>query len=86
MKPVDDETDDRLTIRPDRSRGRKGSAAWARLRLRLLESGLTEDDLARVVTPIGLFGLPGKDPATIAVSVAADLLLRMSAADRADAL
>jgi xanthine dehydrogenase accessory factor len=55
------------------------SAKWARLRRRLLDGGLGEDDLDRVVTPIGLPGLPGKDPATIAVSVAADLLLRMAA-------
>ncbi|GAA5160192.1 xanthine dehydrogenase accessory protein XdhC [Ornithinimicrobium tianjinense] len=58
------------------------SAKWARLRRRLLAAGLAEDDLARVVTPIGLPGLTGegtKDPATIAVSVAADLLLRFAA-------
>ena len=58
------------------------SAKWARLRRRLLDAGLGEDDLARVVTPIGLPGLPGKDPATIAVSVAADLLVRFGAHDR----
>lgn len=54
------------------------TAKWARLRGRLLEAGLTERDLARVVTPVGLPGLPGKDPATIAVSVAADLLMRFA--------
>ncbi len=52
---------------------------WARLRKRLLEGGLGEDDVARVITPIGLPGLPGKDPATLAVSVAADLLVRFAA-------
>lgn len=57
------------------------SAKWARLRRRLLDGGHSEDDLARVVTPIGLPGLPGKDPATIAVSVAADLLVRLAAKD-----
>lgn len=56
-----------------------GSATkWARLRRRLLDNGLTEEDVGRVVTPIGLAGLPGKDPASIAVSVAADLLVRFS--------
>ena len=58
------------------------SAKWARLRRRLLDAGLTEEDLARVVTPIGLPGLAvggaAKDPAAIAVSVAADLLLRFT--------
>lgn len=54
-------------------------AKWARLRHRLeSEGGFGEDDLARVTTPIGLPGLVGKEPATIAVGVAADLLLRWS--------
>ena len=56
------------------------NAKWARMRRRLLEDGVAEDDVDRVVTPIGLPGLGGKDPAVIAVSVAADLLVRMSAA------
>ena len=52
------------------------SAKWARLRHRLMtEGGHTEEDLARVTTPIGLPQLVGKDPATIAVGVAADLLI-----------
>lgn len=59
------------------------SAKWTRLSRRLLEGGLTEADLARVVTPIGLPHLPGKDPATIAVSVAADLLVRFSTGSNA---
>ncbi|WP_122261783.1 xanthine dehydrogenase accessory protein XdhC [Ornithinimicrobium cerasi] len=58
------------------------SAKWARLRGRLLEAGQSEEDLARVVTPVGLPGLPGKDPAAIAVSVAADLLVRFAAQER----
>jgi xanthine dehydrogenase accessory factor len=60
------------------------SAKWARLRRRLLEDGLSEADVARVVTPIGLPGLAGKDPAVIAVSVAADLLMLMRAEVRAE--
>lgn len=60
-------------------------AKWTRLRHRLAtEGGFGDDDLARVTTPIGLPGLVGKEPATIAVGVAADLLLRWSR-DRAPA-
>lgn len=56
------------------------SAKWARLRHRLLsEGGLPADVVDRVTTPIGLPQLDGKDPATIAVSVAAELLLRFAA-------
>ena len=33
--------------------------------------------LARITTPIGLPEITGKDPATIAVGVAADLLMRV---------
>lgn len=64
-----------------RSIGLIGSSAkWARLRQRLLtEGGFAEGDLARVITPIGLPLLAGKDPATIAVGVAADLLTRFAA-------
>ncbi|MBD3942950.1 xanthine dehydrogenase accessory protein XdhC [Microbacterium sp. NEAU-LLC] len=47
---------------------------WARFRVRLLDAGHQEDALARVTTPIGLPGLAGKQPATIAVSVAASIL------------
>ena len=53
-----------------------GSAAkWARFRRRLAEEG-GHDAAAidRITTPIGLPELAGKEPATIAVSVAADLL------------
>jgi len=56
------------------------SAKWARLRRRLLtEGGLAESDVGRVTTPIGIPELSGKDPATIAVGVAADLLIRFAA-------
>ncbi|MFF8468025.1 xanthine dehydrogenase accessory protein XdhC [Streptomyces griseus] len=53
-----------------------GSAAkWVRFRKRLLtEGGHDEAAIDRIKTPIGLSGIGGKDPATIAVSVAADLL------------
>lgn len=52
-----------------------GSASkWSRFRKRLTELGQTESDLARVVTPIGIPEVAGKQPAVIAVSVAARLL------------
>jgi xanthine dehydrogenase accessory factor len=53
---------------------------WAHFRRELLQQGLTETDLARVVTPIGLPGVPGKSPQAVAIAVAAQLLgvLRLS--------
>lgn len=53
-----------------------GSAGkWARFQKRLAEEGGHDPaTIARIKTPIGLPDLTGKDPATIAVSVAADLL------------
>jgi xanthine dehydrogenase accessory factor len=52
-----------------------GSAAkWSRFRRMLREAGHGEGEIARITSPIGLDGLAGKDPATIAVSVAAALL------------
>ncbi|MFI8825075.1 xanthine dehydrogenase accessory protein XdhC [Streptomyces sp. NPDC053431] len=54
-----------------------GSAAkWARFRKRLAdEGGHDAAAIDRIKTPIGLPDITGKEPATIAVSVAADLLL-----------
>jgi xanthine dehydrogenase accessory factor len=46
----------------------------ARFRSRLLKDGLDEAQLARIVCPIGLPGIAGKEPAVIAASVAAQLL------------
>jgi xanthine dehydrogenase accessory factor len=53
-----------------------GSAAkWSRFRQRLTEEGgHSPDVIARIKTPLGLADIAGKDPATIAVSVAAELL------------
>ncbi|MGW7568085.1 xanthine dehydrogenase accessory protein XdhC [Streptomyces tendae] len=53
-----------------------GSAAkWARFRKRLADEGGHDDAVIdRIKTPIGLADITGKEPATIAVSVAADLL------------
>ncbi|HKC27472.1 MAG TPA: XdhC family protein, partial [Jatrophihabitans sp.] len=51
------------------------STKWSRFRRRLSdEGGHDEQTLNRIKTPIGLADISGKDPATIAVSVAADLL------------
>ncbi len=55
------------------------SAKWVRLRRRLLDAGLAEEDVERVTTPVGIPQLRGKDPATIAVGVATDLLVRIEA-------
>jgi xanthine dehydrogenase accessory factor len=65
-----------------------GSAAkWSRFRQRLAdEGGHPAEVIDRITTPIGLPDIRGKDPATIAVSVAADLLRsfeRETAADPA---
>jgi xanthine dehydrogenase accessory factor len=50
------------------------SAKWARFRKALLGDGHDPEAVDRIVTPIGLPALTGKDPAVIAVSVAAALL------------
>lgn len=47
---------------------------WARFRQQLREAGHDEATLARVTTPIGIAGIRSKDPAAIAVSVAARVL------------
>jgi xanthine dehydrogenase accessory factor len=53
-----------------------GSAGkWARFQRMLAEGGHDRSTIARIRTPIGLAELTGKEPATIAVGVAADLLL-----------
>lgn len=50
------------------------TSKWSRFRTKLTELGHTEADLARVATPIGIPGIGGKAPASIAVSVAARTL------------
>ncbi len=64
------------------------SAKWTRFRTGLTVEGHDEATIARIRCPIGLPGLGsggGKEPATIAVSVAAELL-GLFAADRARAV
>lgn len=52
-----------------------GSAAkWARFERKLRDEGHSPDDIARITTPIGIDGIDGKEPAVIAVSVAAAML------------
>jgi xanthine dehydrogenase accessory factor len=50
------------------------SAKWQRFRKGLLVEGHAPAEIDRITSPIGLPGVAGKDPATIAVAVAADLL------------
>ena len=50
------------------------SAKWARFRTTLRDSGHPDEIIARIHTPIGLSALTAKEPAAIAVSVAAALL------------
>jgi xanthine dehydrogenase accessory factor len=52
-----------------------GSAAkWSRFRRKLADEGHPDEAIDRITTPIGLPGLTGKDPSTIAISVAAALV------------
>ncbi len=57
----------------------------ARFLRRLRDGGLPEAAIARLHAPIGLPGLAGKEPSVIAVSLAADLLLRLQAGESAAA-
>lgn len=53
------------------------NAKWQRFRKNLIAEGHTPETVDTIDCPIGLPDLPGKQPATIALSVAADLLRRM---------
>jgi xanthine dehydrogenase accessory factor len=46
----------------------------ARFRKRLLEQGLSAEQVAKLVCPIGISGIQSKQPTAIAISVAAQLL------------
>ncbi len=62
------------------------TAKWARFRSKLRAEGHSPDALEGITTPIGLPELSGKDPATIAVGVAAALLRSFApASDRSPA-
>ena len=57
------------------------SAKWSRFQRSLAADGHPADVVARIQSPIGVPDLGGKEPATIAVAVAADLL-RVISRDR----
>jgi xanthine dehydrogenase accessory factor len=78
----------RLHTKRWRSIGLIGSAAkWTRFRSQLLAAGHDEAAVDCISCPIGSVQLPGKEPAVIAVSVAAELipLLQRDGADRVGA-
>jgi xanthine dehydrogenase accessory factor len=50
------------------------SAKWSRFRANLADNGHRPEQIARIQCPIGLPGIAGKEPAVIAVSVAAALM------------
>ena len=52
---------------------------WTRFRHRLAARGFNEAEIAHVTCPIGVPGIPGKEPEVIAVAVAAQLLQRLTA-------
>ncbi|GAA1059304.1 xanthine dehydrogenase accessory protein XdhC [Agromyces bracchium] len=56
---------------------------WARFRTQLASAGHDEAALHRIETPIGIDGIRSKEPAAIAVSVAAELLQRVEQAAHA---
>jgi len=56
----------------------------ARFDKRLRDSGLSDERMARFHSPLGLDAIRGKEPAVIAVSVAADLMRRIEAAEAAE--
>lgn len=55
------------------------SAKWARFRTMLADAGHTPDDIARVNCPMGLDSIHSKEPAAIAVAIAAETLIRLTA-------
>ena len=57
---------------------------WATFSHRLTERGFTPQELAGVTCPIGIPGITGKEPAVIAVAVAAQLLQTLETAQPKD--
>ncbi|KAB1652310.1 xanthine dehydrogenase accessory protein XdhC [Pseudoclavibacter chungangensis] len=55
------------------------NAKWQRFRSRLADEGHTAEAIDRITCPIGIPDITAKDPASIAVAVAADLLARRDA-------
>lgn len=60
------------------------SAKWAHFQGELKKQGLTDSDLERVTTPIGLPGIEGKSPAVIAIATAAQLLQCLELSENLD--
>jgi len=54
------------------------SAKWARFQAQLADAGHSPATIARITCPIGQPGITGKDPAVIAVAIAAELLSAQS--------
>lgn len=57
------------------------TAKWQRFRLRLAQAGHSEAAIATITSPIGRADLPGKEPAAIAIAVAAELVSTLAARD-----
>jgi len=55
------------------------SAKWARFRSQLAAAGHSPDAIGRITCPIGQPAIKGKDPAVIAIAVAAELLQALPA-------
>lgn len=49
---------------------------WQRFYKKLREEGHSEEQIGRITSPIGLSSITGKDPASIAIAVAADLTIQ----------
>ena len=60
------------------------SAKWTRFRAQLAAQGHRPEVISRITCPIGLPGITGKEPAVIAVAVAAALLPALTSADRVE--
>jgi xanthine dehydrogenase accessory factor len=58
------------------------SAKWTRFQAQLAAAGHSPEAIARITCPIGQPGITGKDPAVIAVAVAAALLQVLPASQR----
>ena len=70
--------------RPLGSIGLIGSSVkWTRFQAQLADLGHGPEAIARITCPIGLPGITGKDPAIIAVAVAAALLADLPASQKA---